>query len=608
MLLKYNGIANLKEQAEVDTFFKNIRSNINALNYFLATEINGVKIPEDKAVRMSNSAAILDTFSAMIASSNSLRLKQGASRVAILPFIERHAWLMEALMGRMPHTLPFNARRLYNTFVSYRELGFEALLDRRGTTANRRKVTALIENFILSLYAQKGKPFACVVAEMYTSFLNGEIEVVDINTGELYNREDFKDKNGEYITLCESTIWNVINKPDNRVLVDKYRNDSLYYKNVHEPYHHRNPPIYSFSKISMDDRDLPRKSEKGEKVCAYYVYDVASGCVIGASYSLKKDVRLVVNCFRDMFRSIDRNGFGMPVEVEVEHHLMEGLADELSAMFPIVRFCAPANSQEKRAEHLNKAKKYTSEKKAGHAIGRWWARSEAYRAPSEREGAEYKEIKVKYDVLIAEDLQDIANYNNGPHPKYPGMTRTEVMAMYLNPNLQPVNKKVVYRYIGESVQTSIRRSQFVTVQHEHYQLSSPEVLSKLKPNDYDVTAYYLEDSDKNIGNVYLYQGDRYICECSKIERYNEAACERTEADEAAMTEQSKYVSSFRKMVKDNSSKKINKIKVLESEVLDKSVEAQATTLPAPIQTISATDDDMYSYDTDDYAAMATRNL
>ena len=115
----------------------------------------------------------------------------------------------------------------------------------------------------------------------------------------------------------------------------------------------------------MDDRDLPRKMLNGKRVKAYYAYDVKSGCVIGAAYSKTKDEELFLDCLRDMFRNITKNGWGIPGEVEVENHLVNKFFDDLAVMFPNVKICIPGNHREKRAEHLNRAKKYTTEKKNG---------------------------------------------------------------------------------------------------------------------------------------------------------------------------------------------------------------------------------------------------
>ena len=133
------------------------------------------------------------------------------------------------------------------------------------------------------------------------------------------------------------------------------------YKRQQLPHMHRHNGRYSLSQITMDDVDLSRKLKDTKKwVHAYYAYDDVSECVIGASYARDKDTSLVVDCFRDMFRILATNGWGTPRGIEVENHLMSQWRDTYlspGVVFEFVRFCAPQNSQEKRAEHYNGAKK-----------------------------------------------------------------------------------------------------------------------------------------------------------------------------------------------------------------------------------------------------------
>ena len=75
---------------------------------------------------------------------------------------------------------------------------------------------------------------------------------------------------------------------------------------------------------------------------------------------------------RNMFQTLDRNGMYIPAELEVEHHLVSDFADGLmqaGTVFPLIRWCNPGNSREKRAEHFNRAKKYGVEKRTQVASG-----------------------------------------------------------------------------------------------------------------------------------------------------------------------------------------------------------------------------------------------
>ena len=204
------------------------------------------------------------------------------------------------------------------------------------------------------------------------------------------------------------------------------------FNNRYRPHHKRKAPVWAFSKISLDDRDLPRKMADGNRVKAYYAYDVASGCVVGYAYNRLKTADLFIDCVRNMFRLIDHQGWNCPAEVEVEHHLVNNFADGLiraGVVFPFVRWCNPGNSQEKRAEHFNRVKKYGVEKRRRSASA---AGTPAWKPTARKEekvydefNNTYKEATYTYEQLVADDIRAIHEYNNALHPNQkslPGLT------------------------------------------------------------------------------------------------------------------------------------------------------------------------------------------
>ena len=567
-----------------------------AMDWFAAyRKPNGEALTADKQRELENNAMILNAAALLLERSRASHIRQGKGnrQVPKKDYWQRVADALPGLMADYRHSLPANARRLQQKAEQYQKEGYPALISGLMGNANRQRVTPQMVRLILSIYGTKDKLFATDVLDVYKDFLIGVTNIVDCETGELINRNDFY-RDGFPVIPSETSIWNIINDPKNRRLVDLRRNDTLYNKSVHTPHHVRRSPSYSLSKISMDDRDLTRKTTLRERVCAYYAYDVASGVVLGASYSLRKDLDLVKDCFRDMYRFLESHRLGSPMECEVEHHLIEQIETDLAAMFPFVRFCAPGNSQEKRAEHFNKAKKYTAEKQLGQTTGRWWAKSEAYRQPNEREYNrqvmcgeinQYKEVLLPFERLVAEDREAIDRYNHQLHPdqrRYKGKSRLDVFFENLNPDLPQINRAVVYRAIGYQTETTLRRSQYVTVQYAKYQLPSPDCIGLLKPNNYSVTAYWMPDADGNVESVQLYQGDRFIGECRKIVAYNESAAERTEADNEAMLEQEKYVAKYYAMNKQGKADKLHRLKAIPAVVLDEAVAAVAV---EPVETV-----------------------
>lgn len=488
------------------------------------------------------------------------------------------------------HTLPVSSNRFKKRVNDFKANGYESLISRKFMNQNRRKVTYDIERLLLSIDAQPEQPFNTTVWEQYNLFVQGELELYDPETGEVLNPADFTDKDGNPLVLSPATVANYLNNPKNKALRGKLHMSQWDFNNAYRPYHLRSIGEYSLSKVSLDDRDLPRPMKDGNRVKAYYAYDVVSGAVVGYAYNRYKTTELFLDCMRNMFQTLDRNGMYIPAELEVEHHLVSDFADGLmqaGTVFPLIRWCNPGNSREKRAEHKNREKKYGVEKRTQVGIGRWWAKLEANRPKEEKVYDEknntYKVKAYSYEELVADDIRAIQTFNAQPHPnqkRYPGMSRWDVLCAHQNPNLAPWDKAVLYRFIGQHTETTIRQNTYCTVMYNQYGLPSPEIIEKLEPRNYKVDAYYLPDADGTINEVYIYQNGRYIATCKPVARYNENTAEQTEYDKAAYTEQSKYVAQFDKMMKDG---KIKRVGILAKEEAKLITEVQAEAVPLPTQ-------------------------
>ena len=469
--------------------------------------------------------------------------------------------VIETLRQEYGHDLPASTLRFRKKLNEYKRYGYEALISSKFGNQNTRKVDYKTERVVLSISVLPNQPYGSDVHEMYISFVCGELDVWDLESGEVFNPDDFTDKDGNPKELSKSTIRNILNNPANRVLIEKKRRGWSEFYHEQMPHMHRHSGEFSLSQITMDDVDLPRRMKGGEYIHAYYAYDVVSQCRVGLAYGRGKDDALVVACFRDMFRLIERNGWGMPAGIEVEQHLMSRYREgflKAGEMFRFVRFCAPQNSQEKYAEALNGAFKTTIAHKNHEGIGRWYgkgARRVDQKKISDSGNHTYEDRKYyTFEELVADDRRDCAEWNNTLHPnqkKYPGMTRWDVLVARINPTLRPLDKLTLSRYIGERQETSIRRNSTVRVAHEDWWLSSPEVLRKLDPNNRKVTACYLPDEEGKPTDVFLYQNDRYIDKVRPVETYNRVMAEQTEDDERKKTEQHKIVSHFDKWLRDN---------------------------------------------------------
>ena len=371
---------------------------------------------------------------------------------------------------------------------------------------------------------------------------------------------------------------------------------------------HRHSGDWSLSQVTMDDVDLTRKlKDTKRRVHAYYAYDVVSQCVIGASYGRKKDQGLVVACFRDMFRMIARMGWGMPAGIEVENHLMtdykEGLL-KAGEVFRFVHFCAPQNSQEKYAEQMNGAKKRTVIHKNHEGIGRFYGkgkwRTESQKVSDEENDTWEDKSYYAWDDLVADDRRDNDEWNHALHPnqkKFPGMTRWDVLTQRVNPTLKPLDKVTVARYVGEKVDTSIRRNSTVRVCGEDWWLDKPETLAQLQGGSKKVTAYYMPTEEGGTGeDVYLFQGNHYLCRLEKVVTYSRVMAEQTEEDKRAMEEQMKKLSKWKAYVKDNRIERLGISKVEDPEPV---VEADPLPVIREEETHMASD----TYDDDEMWAM-----
>lgn len=595
------------KQLQLEEWVKsNYVTDPGATAYFFSKEKCGVELLPKKAREYVTNASVINTC---------IKLYNRAGDCQRL-FGGRYKWeemtaAIEALRKHFGHTLPASVLRFRKKVNEYKANGYGSLISGKYGNQCARKVSYRTERLILSIAIQSYKPWNTDVLEQYNAFVTGEYDVFDYETGALYDPADFTDRKGEPLVLSEATICNYLNKPKNKILIQKATMSYTAFMHEVMPHMHRHRPEFSLSKVSFDDRDLPRKLKDTRiRPKAYYAYDVTSGCCIGYAYNHAKNVDLVVEMFRNMFRLLDRRGWGCPAEVEVENHLMSQWRDSFlraGVMFPFVRFCAPMNSQEKHAEQFNGAKKRSIEHRNHTGIGRFYAKRRQYRTESKKVFDELNDTYVEkdyysWDELIADDMRDIYEYNHALHPnqkKYKGMTRWDVLVANINPTLQPLDKATIARHVGEKVNTTIRRNSYCRVAGEDWWLSKPTVIELLAPNDYKVEAYYLTDEEGKITDMFIYQGDMYIDRLDNLGTYNTARAEQTDDDKEIFVKQRKKISEFNAYVDDNA---IVPVGLMKREAFAMAAAAEAVAaIEEPVE-VAAEEYDVEEYNPGDFAA------
>ncbi len=533
-----------------------VEIDTEARNFYLGyTTPEGFPLDPVKVEEYTNQASILNALKTGLEKQLAARAKAG-KRLKMGEFWQQAAhWYLEQIEDYPCKAIgnPRSLERVFKPYIDGGRKNYETLIHGNQGNDAARKVSARMEQLLVALWRTYDKPFVNVVHERYLEFVSGSRIIYDTVTGEQFDPKDFRHK-GRAMEVSVATVWNYLKDVVNDTAVYADRNGNFDYVNKRRPKQKRKLGRYSLSKISMDDVALSRKSIRGW-VYKYISVDVLSGYWFRPAYVVgKPTVSIVYEAFRNMFIELGELGLPQPGELEVEHALMKHI-DWLPEVFQHVRFAK--SSTDKRAEHAIRAFKYGVSKKEGHTRGRWYAKHEAYRVVRNKVNGDFIEPEYQPQTIVADDLADIEKHNNELHPlqkTYPGMTRKHVLIKHFNPTLKEIEPWYLYRFIGNDTETSIVNNDYVQVQQMDFWLKDFHMLKKLKPNNLNVTAYWLPEPDNSIDKVYLYQGDTYIGEAynSTKYEYNEFAIEREgDAEEdAKMLHQNKRNAKFDKMVKD----------------------------------------------------------
>lgn len=513
-----------------------------------------------------------------------VRGKRGCSWSAMADAIKFFA-------AELGHTLGTSPSRFATWVRKYEAEGYDALISKKFGNTNTLKVSLETEQLLMQLEADPHRPTGKKVWEWYNEFLRGEVQIVNLATGELYDPSRYPD-------LSEKTVGDVLGKVINRAVSSK-RHDSRHdYNTQIRPYQLRIKPKYSLSMVSLDDKDFSvkvvwykerKKMVRGkvettrERVITalkcYIAYDVASEAIIGWAWSGGKERDIFENCLRSMYRNLLEWGLGAPYEAQVENHLVSLYKDGMmadGALFQAVRWAGAENSQEKYAEHFHREVKLGYEKYAFENVGRHYAKRRSNKTSNQKvndeENNNYKQGVWDFDVACRVYEEEVfSRYNNAPHPNqklYPGLTRLEVLLQCVHSDIQPIDVCQLSLWLGGSTQTSINR-EILQINGDKYTISSAIVLDKLRGRNTKVTATWWEQTEGDVPEAYLWQDDRLIDVCKRVVRHQVAALERTEADAEAFLVQSKRIAEWDSIVKERTADPILRIEQGKAQQIDR---------------------------------------
>ena len=516
-----------------------------AVLFFNTYRARSGELPDDKKQKYITEASILNAAERFMKERREMwqRMNRGTMRGLEASVCEDILSFRPVLMRKFQreYTLPENPVRLKEKLKNYIKLEGDAryqflISGNMGNSNASVKTLAQVQILESMFMSQPHKPTPTEVAEQYDAFLDGYIEVVSKDTGEVYRPED-------YGKLSLRTITSYLSCWHSRIATHNKRagNRQQFIAN-YLPYGSMLQPNYAGSIISVDDRNPPFWYAKGKRMWFYCAYDVGAHAFTAWVYGKSKE-GIIVDFYRQIVRNYTQWGIPLPAELECESSLNSTYRDNMlsdGAMFQYVRMEAN-KARGKYIERVWGKVRYGVEKKREG----WLARPNALSESNQRNDEDVTIIP--YDELAYQCLKDIETWNNMPHPdqdKYPGMSRWDVFLENQNPDLRKeTNWKMILPYIGHKTETSCKAGT-IKLQRKEYFLGLDgkittgdkliELLELVEGKELDV--YWLDDNDGEVMKALVYQrgGDRIMCEAILKPKFHRAKIEQTSEDRKNM--------------------------------------------------------------------------
>lgn len=570
LLIDFDSLPNnIKDQFKDPRRFRHImeqfyRHDDDALAFYEKYQFgDGSYLRDEHIQKYTTNASVLRACGDLKVAREQERLKKGFSIRGVMETIikDAHSFnpILEETYG-VTHSLPQNDRRFVDAYKRFFTEGYPSLISRKHKNDNARVVTDYTTELLNSMFASDAsKPTTTEVARRYDAFLGGYIEVINEETGELYDPKSFRKLStstiNNYLRTWQHAVKTAPARTGNRqVLMARYK-----------PHHTMDQPTYAGSIISVDDRQPPFEYAKGKRMWWYNGIDLASEAFTVWVYGKSKE-GIIMDFYRQMVRNYYEWGVSLPAEIEAESSLNSSFTETFlkeGIMFDYVRIEAN-NARGKRIERYYGNLRYDIEKQHTGWLARPFAVSES------NQESNLKVPMVDYDALVEQCLRDIEQWNNTEHSKIKGKTRWEVFVGNQNPTLKPINLKRILPMLGYMTETSVKAG-IIKLQRGEYLLGDnneiyfgERLINLMKQVEGEkVNIYWLDGNDGQIIKALVYQGDRFICEAISKPTYNRARVEQTEEDLANRESMSKYVATIEGYMR-NGAKKIDKVTLIDN--------------------------------------------
>ena len=455
---------------------------------------------------------------------------------------------------KTPHTLNTSYKHFRKQYVNFKEGSYFTIIkDPFGKSKkNAQKRDEALEQLLRNLMAGQGhkKPTATSVAREYEAFLAGYVDVINKDTGEVYQPKEFK-------TISKRTITQFLATWDVKVGTDAKRvgADRQGLINDYITHHSFEPPKMAGSMISIDDRQPPfHYNANGDRMWWYIGIDLASEAIVAWAYGKTKK-ELILNFYKNIVSNHFKWNLNLPAEVECESSLNSSYTDSFlkeGAMFEYVTMYRNM-ARSKKIERFFRELRYGEEfekSKIGW-LARPFAKSESNQAgpklPKNADGSDPNIIP--YDTLVKQCLSDIVKWNNMPK-KGTKTGRFDYFLQNQNPDLIETNYKSFIKDLGTSRTSTVKKG-IVKLDKSEWLLgdknkiyTGEKLITLLKKVERkSVQTYFLNDGKGNILKAFAYdiKDGRFLCELLPKPKYQKSKKEKTDADKKAAEIMSRYV-------------------------------------------------------------------